>query len=104
SVGVRTSWRRLVSDIFSSLLSLATSSSRVAVDEEAGELLQTPAHPGLGGIQDCGNALVHGLRYQDVAGDQRVSLHLESSFDFSDVELYLRIRPVEHRSEERRVG
>src|SRR5207302_6664709 len=47
----------------------------------------------------CRNALVHGLGNQDVAGYQRVCLHLESSFDFSDVELYLRIRPVEHQLE-----
>src|SRR5438270_11500873 len=80
-------------------LALATSSSWFAVDEEAGELLQAPADRGLGGVDHCRNALVHGLRNQDVAGNQHISLHLESSFDFSDVELYLRIRPVEHQLE-----
>src|SRR5438067_613904 len=80
-------------------LALATSSSRVAIDEEAGELLQAPADPRLGGVDYCRNALVHGLGNQDVAGNEHVCLHLESSFDFSDVELYLRIRPVEHQLE-----
>src|SRR5439155_20904058 len=87
------------SDMSQFPLALATSSSRVAIDEEAGELLQAPADPRLGGVDYCRNALVHGLGNQDVAGYQRVCLHLESSFDFSDVELYLRIRPVEHQLE-----
>src|SRR5437588_10710310 len=78
---------------------LAARSSLVAVDEEACELLQAPADPRLRGVDHCRHALVHGLGNEDVAGNQHVRLHLKSSFDFSDVELYLRIRPVEHELE-----
>src|SRR5438270_3539829 len=78
---------------------LATRSLALVVDEEAGELLQAPAHPRLGGIDNRWNTLVHGLRNEDVAGNQRVCLHLQSSLDLADVELYLRIRPIEHQLE-----
>src|SRR5205085_6763195 len=58
-----------------------------------------PRDPRLGSVENCRHALVDGLGNENVAGNQRVCLHLQSSLDLADVELYLRIRPIEHQLE-----
>src|SRR5690606_39727549 len=62
--------------------------------ELVGELLDRLADTRLRRVQHHRLALVHRLRHDHVAGDQRVGTELEGPLHLADVELHLAVRAV----------